>query len=58
MTRCFEGLSELQQCTFILVGVVTVGTKQITASPVEDLARLTLVETLWETRFAAVQHWI
>jgi len=39
---------------FILGCVVAVGTKQIAASPAEDLASLTLVETLWDKRCAAL----
>ena len=54
MTRSFEGMSELQQCAFILGCVVAVGTEEIAATPVEDLAGLTLVETLWETRCSAL----
>ena len=40
----------------IFVGNATtrLGTQQITVSPVEDLASLTMVETLWETRCVAL----
>ena len=54
VNRSFEDLSELQQCAFILGCVVAVDTEQIAASPAEDLASLTLVETLWDKRCAAL----
>ena len=54
VARSFEGMSELQQCAFILGCVVSVDTGEITATQTEDLASRQLVETLWDNRCAAM----